>query len=69
MIWHVIYADRNGLVQSRAARSREQAIHVACDLLSQSHDVRRVVEPNGSMIERPELDAHYDEGRFRGLRQ
>ena len=68
MIWHVIYEDRNGRVQSRAARSRDLAIHVACELLKQSYEVRRVIEPNGSMIERAELDVHYDEGRFPGLR-
>jgi hypothetical protein len=30
--------------------------------------VRRILEPNGATIERMELDAHYDEGRFPGLR-
>jgi len=64
MIWHVIYEDRDGRVQSRAARSRHVAIHVACELLKQSYEVRRVIEPDGSMLERAELEAHYDEGRF-----
>jgi hypothetical protein len=35
--------------------------------LAQSYDVRRVLEPNGTSIERAELDGHYDEGRFPGL--
>ena len=69
MIWHVIYADQNGSVHSRAARSRELAIHVACELLSQSYNVRRVIEPSGASIERAELDAHYDEGKFPGRRR
>ncbi len=33
MIWHVIYEDRDGRVQSRAARSRDLAIDMACELL------------------------------------
>lgn len=69
MIWHVIYEDRDGRVQSRAARSRDLAIHMACELLRQSYEVRRVIGPNDSVIERVELDAHYDEGRFPGLRR
>jgi hypothetical protein len=67
MIWHVIYADQNGRIQSRAARSRDLAIHTACDLLSQSCEVRRVIAPDGSAIERDELEAHYDAGQFPGL--
>ncbi len=35
--------------------------------LKQLIDVRRVIEPNQSMIERAELDEHYDEDRFPGL--
>ena len=69
MIWHVIYEDRQGRVQSRAARSRDLAIHMACELLQQSWDVRRVIGPDGSMIERAELDGHYDNGHFPGLRR
>jgi hypothetical protein len=69
MIWHVVFAERDGLVQSRAARSRDSAIHLACELLSQSCDVRRIVEPHGASIERPELNEHFDEGRFPGLRR
>ena len=69
MIWHVIYEDRDGQVKSRAARSRDQAIHMACELLQQSYEVRRAIGPNGSVIERVELEAHYDEGRFPGLRR
>jgi hypothetical protein len=68
MIWHVIYEDRDGRVQSRAARSRDLSIRMACELMQQSYEVRRVIEPNGSMIERAELEAHYDKGRFPGLR-
>ena len=61
MMWHVVFADCDGRVQSRAARSRDSAIHVACELLGQSCDVRRILEPNGMSIERPELDEHYDQ--------
>ena len=57
MIWHVIYEVQDGRVQSRAARSRDLAIHVACELFKQSCEVRRVIEPNGSMIEGAELEA------------
>ena len=69
MIWHVVFAEHDGQVQSRAARSRDSAIQLACELLSQSCDVRRIVEPHGASIERSELDEHYDEGRFPGLRR
>jgi hypothetical protein len=69
MMWHIVFAERDGRIQSRAARSRDSAIHVACELLSQAHDVRRILEPNGLTIERPELDEHFDEGRFPGLRR
>ena len=69
MVWHVVFAERDGRVQSRAARSRDTAIHVACELLSQAYDVRRILEPNGRSIERPELDEHFDDGRFPGLRR
>jgi hypothetical protein len=69
MIWHVIYDDRDGRVQSRAARSRDLAIHMACELLQKSYEVRRAIGPNGSVIERVELDAHDDEGRFPGLQR
>jgi hypothetical protein len=69
MMWHVVFAERDGRVQSRAARSRDSAIHVACELLHQTLDVRRILEPNGRSIERPELDEHYDQGRFPGLRR
>ena len=69
MIWHVIYEGPDGQVQSCAARSRDQAIHIACELLQQSRVVRRVIGPNGSVIERAELDGHYDEGRFPGLQR
>jgi hypothetical protein len=69
MIWHVIYEDRAGGVQSRAARSRDLAIHMACELLQQSYAVRRVIGPNGAVIERAELDGHYDDGHLPGLRR
>ena len=64
MIWHVIYEDRAGRVQSRAARSGDLAIHMACELLQQSFEVRRAIRPHGSAIERAELEAHYDQGGF-----
>ena len=66
-MWHVVFAEPGRLPQSRAARSRDAAIHVACELLAQSYDVRRFLEPNSTSIERAELDGHYDEGRFPGL--
>ena len=50
-------------------KSRDSAIQIACELLHQSYDVRRIIEPYGSFIDRAELDAHYDEGRFPGLRR
>jgi hypothetical protein len=68
MIWHVIYEDQDGRVQSRAARSRDLAIRMACELLKQSCEVRRAIGPDGLIIEREELELHYDEGRFPGLR-
>ena len=68
MMWHVVFAEPGQLPRSRAARSRDTAIHTACELLADGCDVRRILEPNGRSIERAELDAHYDEGRFPGLR-
>jgi hypothetical protein len=68
MMWHVIYAEPGRLPQSRAARSRDTAIHSACELLVKGCDVRRILEPDGRFIERAEIDGHYDEGRFPGLR-
>jgi hypothetical protein len=35
--------------------------------LAQSYDVRRILDPNGTLIERAELDGNYDKGRFPGL--
>jgi len=67
MMWHVVFAESGGLPRSRAARSRDSAIQTACELLDQSFDVRRVIEPSGAFIERPEFEAHYDKGRFPGL--
>ena len=67
MMWHVVFAESGRLPRSCAARSRDSAIQTACELLDQSFDVRRVIEPSGAFIERPELEAHYDEGRFPGL--
>jgi len=69
MMWHVVFAEPGRLPQSRAAKSRDHAIQVACELLSQTVDVRRIFELNGRSIERPELDEHFDEGRFPGLRR
>jgi hypothetical protein len=67
MMWHVVFAEPGQLPRSRASRSRDGAIHVACKLLATGFDVRRVIEPSGSFIERAELDEHYDEGHFPGL--
>ncbi len=69
MMWHVVFAEFGGLPRSRAARSRDEAIHMACELLSLACDVLRVVEPNGSFIERAELDEYFDGGRFPRLRR
>jgi hypothetical protein len=69
MMWHVVFAEQGRLPQSRAARSRDHAIQVACERLSQSFDVRRILEPGGRSIERAELNEHYDFGRFPGLRR
>ena len=68
MMWHVVFAEPGRLPRSRAARSRDAAIHAACELLAEGNDVRRIVEPSGVFIERAELDEHYDSGRFPGLR-
>jgi hypothetical protein len=67
MMWHVVFAEPGQLPRSRAARSRDAAIHAAYELLAAGCDVRRVIEPSGSFIERAELDEHYDEGHFPGL--
>ena len=69
MMWHVVFAETGQLPRSRALRSRDAAIHAACELLAADCDVRRILEPNGATIERAELDGHYDEGRFPGLRR
>jgi hypothetical protein len=69
MMWHVVFAECGELPKSRAARSRDAAIQAACELLNLAYDVLRVVEPNGLFIERPELDEHFDGGRFPGLRR
>ena len=66
-MWHVVFAEAGQLPRSCAARSRDTAIHTACELLAEGCDVRRVLEPNGRSIERAELDEHYDGGRFPGL--
>ena len=68
MMWHVVFTEPGRLPQSRAARSRDAAIKAACELLALSYDVRRILETNGMSIERAELDEHYDQGRFPGLR-
>ena len=57
MIWHLIYEDKDSRVQSRAARSRDVAIYMACELLQQSYKVRRVIGPDGVLIEHAESEA------------
>ena len=69
MMWHVVYAEPGRLPSRGQRKSRDHAIHTACELLSQSLDVRRILEPNGRSVERPELDELFDEGRFPGLRR
>jgi hypothetical protein len=67
-MWHVVFAESGRLPQSRAARSRDDAIRIACELLARSCDVRRILAPRGQAIERAEIEAHYDDGKFPGLR-
>jgi hypothetical protein len=69
VIWHLIHEDKDSRVQSRAARSRNVAIHMACELLQQSYEVRRAIGPDGVVIEHAESEAHYDEDRFPRLRR
>jgi hypothetical protein len=59
MIRHLIYEDKDSRVQSRAARLRDVAIHMACELLRQSYEVRQAIGPDGDAVsERAELEAH-----------
>jgi hypothetical protein len=67
-MWHVVFAELGQLPRSRAARSRDAAVHAACELLAEGTDVRRIVEPSGAFIERAELDEHFDRGHFPGIR-
>ena len=67
-MWHVIFEERDGHVSSRVARSRDAAVQVACELLQASHPVRRALGPQGQVIEQAELESHYDNGHFPGLR-
>jgi hypothetical protein len=64
MIWHLIYEDEDRRIESRAARSRDVAINMACEFLQQSYEVRRAIGPDGVVIEHAESEAHYDEYRF-----
>lgn len=52
MMWHIVFAEPGGMPQSRAVRSREEAIQIACELLDKAYDVRRVIEPSGRFIDR-----------------
>jgi len=65
MIWHVVFAELDGRVQSRAARSRDAGIRAACELMSQGHEVRRIVEPNGAFIESSELVSNPEASAWR----
>jgi hypothetical protein len=67
-MWHVIFEERDGRVESRIARSRDLAIRAACEMMKLSHVVRRAIGPDGATIEQAELEQHFDEGRFPGLR-
>ena len=62
MMWHVVFAEPGRLPQSRATRSRDHAIQAARELIRQSVEVRRIIEPNGRSIERSELDRHLEDG-------
>ena len=55
--------------QSVASAMRLVFMRQDTELLQQSHEVLRAIGPDGTRIERDELDAHYDEGRFPGLRR
>ena len=68
MMWHVVFAGPARLPHSRAARSRDHAIHAACELLSQCFDVCRIFEPGGRLIERAELMNITIKAWFPGLR-
>ncbi len=67
-MWHVIFEERDGRVVSRVARTRDLAIQTACELMKLRHVVRRAIGPSGITIEQAELDEHYDDGHFPGLR-
>jgi hypothetical protein len=60
---HLVFPEPGRLPQSRASRLRDAAIHLAGELLAQAYDIRRILEPNGTPIERAELDGHYGKGR------
>ena len=51
-MWHVVFAEPGQLPQSRAARSRDAAIHVACELLAADYDVRPRKSPNRKLVDR-----------------
>ena len=64
MMWHVVFAEQGGLPKSRAVKSREAAIQAACELLAKSSDVRRIIEPSGTFIDRADFFFYYDGGHF-----
>jgi hypothetical protein len=67
-MWHVVFEDKSGRIESQVARSRDAAIQTACELMKLTFVVRRALGPGGVTIEQAELEEHYDEGRFPGLR-
>jgi hypothetical protein len=64
-VWHVVFAQPGALAQSRAARSQDDAIRTACELHDQSFEVRRIIRPDGTFIERCELDARFEDSGYR----
>ena len=65
MIWHVIYADQSGIVQSRAARSSDHALDIAYELYRQHYEVRRIIEPDGSVVKQWAIDRRLAQGDVR----
>jgi hypothetical protein len=62
MGWCVEYRDLHGRdLKSPLSDTRELAIRHACDLIQQHHEVRRVIGPNGEVVELAEIERRYRE--------
>ena len=66
MMWHVVFAERDGRVQSRAARSRDSAIHVACELLTKPLMFEGFWSRTAGLSSGLNLTSISTEGAFRG---